>query len=78
MSDQVYEQALLEQVQQLDDERLQRLLDYARLLANAPQIHGESGKHLIASAGMFAEQDLAEMNRAIEEDCEGIDWGGWE
>ncbi len=78
MTDQVYERALLEQVQHLDDERLQRLLHYARLLANVPQIRGESGKSLIASAGMFGKQDLAEMSRAIEEDCERIDWGGWE
>ncbi len=78
MTDQIYEQALLEQVQRLDDERLQRLLNYARLLANVPQVRGETGRSLITSAGMFAEQDLLEMSRAIEQDCERIDWGGWE
>jgi hypothetical protein len=78
MTDQVYKQELLEQVNKLDDERQRRLLNYARLLANAPQIRGESGKSLIASAGMFGKQDLEEMQQAIEEDCERIDWGGWE
>lgn len=78
MTDQLYERELLEQVNKLDDEQQYRLLNYARLLANVPQIRGESGKHLIASAGMFGVQDLEEMQRAIEEDCERIDWGGWE
>ena len=78
MTDQMYERELLEQVNKLDDDRQRRLLNYARLLANVPQIHGESGRHLIASAGMFGEQDLDDMQRAIEDDCERIDWGGWE
>ncbi len=78
MTDQVYEQELLQQVNKLDDEQQRRLLNYARLLAQAPQLRGESGKKLIASAGMFGEEDLEEMQRAIEEDCERIDWGGWE
>jgi hypothetical protein len=78
MTDQVYERELLEQANKLDHERLMRLLNYARLLANVPQVRGESGKSLIASAGMFGQQDLIEMQRAIEEDCERIDWGGWE
>ena len=67
MTDQIYEQELLEQVNKLDSERQQRLL------AKVPQIRGESGKHLIASVGMFSQQDLEEMRRAIEEDCERID-----
>ena len=71
MTDQVYERALLEQVQQLDDEGLQRLLNYARLLASAPQIRGESGKSLIASAGMFGEQDLAEMVKPSNKTARG-------
>lgn len=78
MSNPVYERELLEQANKLDPERLLRLLNYARLLANVPQIRGESGKSLIASAGMFGQQDLEEMQRAIDEDCERIDWGGWE
>jgi hypothetical protein len=78
MSDQAYESELLDQVHQLDDEQLYRLLNYARLLAKVPQMRGESGKSLIASVGMFGKQDLEEMQQAIEEDCERIDWGGWE
>jgi hypothetical protein len=78
MTDKVYEQALLEQVNKLDDEQQRRLLNYARLLANVPDIRGESGKSLIASAGMFSKQALEQMERAIEEDCERIDWSGWE
>ena len=78
MTGRVYEQELLEQVNKLDDERQQRLLNYARLLNNVPDVRGETGKSLIASAGMFGKQDLEEMKRAVEEDCERIDWGGWE
>ncbi|HVU12701.1 MAG TPA: hypothetical protein VHD90_15570 [Phototrophicaceae bacterium] len=78
MTDQVYTHELLEQVNKLDGERQRRLLNYARLLANVPQVRGESGKNLIASAGMFRQQDLEEMQRAIEEDCERIDWSEWE
>jgi hypothetical protein len=68
----------LEQVNKLDDDQQRRLLNYARLLANVPQIRGESGRSLIASGGMFGKRDLDEMQRAIEEDCEKVDWGGWE
>ena len=78
MPDPVYEQTLLDQLRQLDEDQLRRLLNYARLLAKTPQVRGESGKSLIASAGMFGKQDLEEMRRAIEEDRERIDWGGWE
>jgi hypothetical protein len=72
MTDQVYERELLEEVSKLDPERQRRLLHYARLLANVPEIRGESGKSLITTIGMFGEQDLEEMQRAIEEDCETV------
>ncbi|MCZ2095998.1 MAG: hypothetical protein LC121_06945 [Anaerolineae bacterium] len=74
---QIYERELLKQVSKLDDERQRRLLNYARLLANVPQVRGESGKRLLASAGMFGKQDLDEMQRVIEEDCERIDLRGY-
>ena len=36
MPDPVYEQTLLDQLRQLDEDQLRRLLNYARLLAKTP------------------------------------------
>ena len=79
MADVSFEQELLGHVHRLSEEKRQRLLNYARVLAKAPpHIKGESGPSIVQSAGLFRNDDLDEMARAIEEECERIDWGGWE
>lgn len=68
---------LLQTVQQLDEAGKQRLLNFARILANIPQIKGESGESIIQATGYFDTESLDEMETAINE-ADGIDWRGWE
>jgi hypothetical protein len=78
MTDASFEQELLGHAHQLSAEKQQRLLNYARVLAKTRHIQGESGQSIIQSPGLFRVEDLDEMAQAIAEDCERIDWGGWE
>ena len=78
MTEGSFEQELLGHAQQLSAEKQQRLLNYARVLAKTRPVKGESGPGIIQSTGLFPTKDLDEMAQAIEEDCERIDWGGWE
>jgi hypothetical protein len=78
MADITIEKELLEQVHKLGEDQQRRVLEFARILAHAPEIRGESGRSILQSAGLFPDEDLDEMAHAIEEDCERIDRGGWE
>jgi hypothetical protein len=78
MADMTFDRELLEQVHKLDEDQQRRVLEFARILAQASQVRGESGHSILQSAGLFHDEDLDEMARAIEEDCERIDWSGWE
>lgn len=78
MSDALFERELLSEVNRLTPEQQRRVLSFARALSQVGEVRGESGASLIATIGMFGADDLDEMQRAIDEGCEGIDWGGWE
>lgn len=69
---------LIEQIKRMDEAQQQRLLNFARILAKTPVIKGESGASIINATGFFDAQSLNEMEAAIEEGCEEIDWHGWE
>lgn len=69
---------LIEQFNKLDVAQQQRLLNFARILTNTPVIQGETGASIAAATGFFDTQSLDEMETAIEEGCEEIDWRGWE
>jgi|GEM_PF-6356264 len=68
---------LLQTVEQLDDAQKQRLLNFARILANTSQIKGEPGESIIQATGFFDADSLDEIEAAIN-DADGIDWRGWE
>jgi len=70
---------IISQLDRLTPDQQKQLLDYAlRLQENLPpSIRGED---LIALAHEidFPPDDLAEIIQAIEEDCERVDWDGWQ
>jgi hypothetical protein len=68
----------LTQLKQLSDAQQKQLLALAQSMANAQQLRGESGAHIIEAIGLFDEQSLDEIANAIEDDCERIDWRDWE
>ena len=67
---------LLAYVGQLGSEDQVRVVDFARQLARSP-IRGTPGKDLLKFAGCIPHEDLEEMKKAIEEDCERIDADEW-
>jgi hypothetical protein len=58
---------LLEQFAKLDAAQQQRLLNFARVMANTPQIQGEPGSRIILATGLFDSRSLDEMEAAIQE-----------
>ena len=67
---------LLKEVEQLPSAMQQRVLDFARALAeSAPQ--GVSGERLLQFAGMMTPDEAQEFLQSIDEDCERIEPGEW-
>lgn len=69
---------IMQYLNQLDDSQQQTLLNFARILSQTPIIQGESGESIMKSIGLFDTQSLDEIELAIEEGCEQIDWASWE
>ncbi len=69
---------LIEQFNKLDAAQQQYLLNFARTLTKTPVSKGESGASIAAATGFFDAQSLDEMEAAINEGCEEVDWRGWE
>jgi hypothetical protein len=69
---------LIEQFSKMDEAQQQRLLHFARILTKTPFIKGEPGASIITATGFFDPHSLDEMEAAIAEGCEEIDWRGWE
>lgn len=69
---------LIEQFNKMDEAQQQRLLNFARVLTRTPDIQGESGASIVKATGFFDAQSLDEMEAAIIEGCEEIDWREWE
>lgn len=67
--------AIMQQVQQLEENEQVRVLEYARSLADAPA--GEPGSRLIGIEGSIPAEDLEEMEQSITEGCERVDADGW-
>jgi hypothetical protein len=67
---------LIEQLNKMDEAQQQRLLNFARILTRTPVIKGERGASIVAATEFFDAQSLDEMEAAIAEDCEEIDWRG--
>ena len=69
---------LIEQFNKMDEAQQQRLLNFARILTRTPALKGESGASIVKATGYFDAQSLDEMEAAIADGCEEIDWRGWE
>jgi hypothetical protein len=70
---------LLSYMGQLGPADQARVVDFARTLtgnSNRP-IRGVPGKELLKFVGTIPHEDLEEMKKAIEEDCERIDYDEW-
>jgi len=67
---------ILDELSHLSAEDTRRVLDFARSLSKAPP-RGEAPSHLREIIGLIPSEDLAEMNRAIEEGCEQVDPNDW-
>jgi hypothetical protein len=70
---------LLNYLGRLGSDEQARVVDYARTLASSSKSQevGARGKDLLRIVGLIPPEDLAEMKRAIEEDCERIDPNEW-
>jgi hypothetical protein len=69
---------LIEQFNKLDESQQQRLLNFARILSKTPVVRGEPGLSIIQATNFFDSESLDEMEAAINEGCEDIDWREWE
>lgn len=69
------EKGLLDQLEKLPDELKERVLEFARALAQSSP-RGVAGAQLLRLAGTIPGQELALMSRAIDEGCEqvGDEW----
>lgn len=77
MLDPVIKQQILDELRRLDADKQRRVLDFARELSEADRPRGVPAKELSRFAGLIPKEDLEEMKRAIEEDCERIDYDEW-
>lgn len=82
--DEEIKRRVLEQLDALDAEGKRKVLDFSRELsardapeARQPRPVGDTGGALLAFAGTIPAEDLEEIRRAVEEDCEKIDEEGW-
>lgn len=69
---------LLQTIDKMDEAQQQRLLNFARILTKTPVIQGESGASIVQATGFFDAESLDEIEAAIREACEEIDWRDWE
>ena len=79
MAESLIRQQIIHQLDQLTPAQQQQLLDFAiHIQGSLPP--GIPGEDLIALARQidFPADDLAEIMRAVNEDCERIDADGWQ
>ena len=70
------EQELHSSLEHLPLAQQRQVLDFARVLSITPP-KGVKGSSLLCFAGSIPAEDLAEMQAAIEADCETVDVDGW-
>lgn len=82
--DEEIKRRVLEQLDALDAEGKRKVLDFSRELSGRkvsevrpPRPVKDTGGALLAFAGTIPAEDLEEIRRAVEEDCEKIDEEGW-
>jgi hypothetical protein len=67
---------ILEQVKALPDNLQHQVLSFARALRTITQ-QGITGKLLLQFSGSIPAEDVDEIRRAIETDCEQVDPNEW-
>jgi hypothetical protein len=70
------DQEIAKLLHQLPEAEQQRVLDFARELADV-KLRGISGADLLGFAGHIPLDDLQRMSDAIEEGCEAVSLGEW-
>jgi hypothetical protein len=78
MTDNAFEQELMDAIRRLSESQRQDVLSYAQQLGDQKPI-GIPGPVLLEriKALEWPKEDIEEMKKAIE-DCERIDWDEWE
>ena len=76
MAETSMEKDILEEVHKLATPQQERVLKFARSLAN-DQPPGIPGKYLLRFAGKIDKDDLREVARAIDKGCERVDRNEW-
>ncbi len=78
MDQPLLEKEILNIPHRLKPEEQQQVLDFARALPSNSRPRGVSSLELLKLAeGLFEREDVEEMMKAIEEDCERIDYDEW-
>jgi hypothetical protein len=73
----VIERQILEELHRLKPEQQQKVLEFARELTGSKTPKGVPSSSLLKFGGLIPKEDLDEMMKAIEEDCERIDYDEW-
>ncbi len=77
MIDPVLEHEIIQQLERLNPDQQRKVLDFARGLNVSERPRGVPSSSLLQFGGLIPKEDLDEMMKAIEEDCERIDYGEW-
>lgn len=70
------ERDFIEEIHKLDRQQQERVLEFARSLANV-QSAGIPGKYLLGFAGTIDKEDLRAMARTIDKGCERVNRNEW-
>lgn len=68
---------IVRELSKLDSKKQQDVLEYAKRLGSNNVQKGVAGNTLLKFAGLFDQDELQLMAKAIEEGCEGIDANEW-
>ena len=69
-------QEIVERLDKLTHVQQKQILNSVLSFLGEP-IRGTSGKEMLKFVGLFPPEDLEEIKRAIEEDCEQVDESEW-
>lgn len=80
MDEPTLKEQIAAEVERLTPQQQAQLLAFARRISELPPIIGTPGEVLLENRHLFKFEpgEVDVMMRAIEEDCERIDWDEWE
>jgi len=71
------ESELQKEISRLPSAQQRRVLDFARTLASSSHQNGGAGQALLHFVGTIEQDDLAIIERAIDEGCETVNPDEW-